>query len=214
LILFLCPQAILMGRDALSRLVRTFSEKNADVVSLSSVANKDLMGTFVWLLCLDYEMREDNEGWTSAAPIIYLAIRKKTLDKVGGLRLGNPSIRKNPRFDSGFIDWDFCANLRNMGYKIWHTNKIKLHLLYETGIFGYFKKQFHHAWYRVAYYKRFRVVKEGYSNFSFFYPNIFRLYRKTKDIRVLLTIPLFAARDVSWALGFIKGAWDFYFKGK
>jgi len=212
IIFFLCPQAILISKDSLSNLVNIFNDKKTDAVVLSSKANKN-MPLFIWLLCLEYEDREDFEGWVDVGAILYLALKKDVLKKIGGLNLKNTTIKTNPNFDSGFLDWDLCAKLRRKGYKIWHTNKIKLYLLYQTTLYGYFKKQFYHAWYRVAYYKKFKKIKEGYSKFNFFYPNIFKFYKKTKDLKVFLFIPVFFLRNIVWILGFIKGYWDFYIKG-
>jgi hypothetical protein len=77
-------------------------------------------------------------------------------------------------------------------------------------VYGYFKKQFHHARYRIAYFKKFKKIREGYSKFNFFYPSVFKYYKKTKDLKVFLLIPISLIRDLVWMLGFMKGIWDFY----
>ena len=217
IILFFCPLAIFENKNALSDMIKAFNTKKADAISLSSTANKNMTNLFIWLLCLEWENRENCETYTNVAPIIYFAIKREVLKKIGGLNLKNASIKKNPLFDSGFIDWDFCADLTSKGYRIWHTNKIKVYLLYQTGIYGYFKKQFHHAWYRIAFYRNYKIIKDGhikinFKNINFLYPNVFKFYRKTNDLKVFLFVPIFFLRDIAWMLGVIKGVWDFYIK--
>jgi len=166
IIFFICSDAILVDKDEVSKLVKVFDKTNADVVIGSSIASKDVAPLFTYLLNIEYEDRERNMGErvVDAGATTYFAIKKRVLDDVGGFPIDSTSFKVgNLLFESGFADWDFCGMLKERGYKIWHTNKVRVYHVYQTKFLSYFKKQFIQAWYRVAYLKRFRRVREGYA---------------------------------------------------
>ncbi|MFH0929171.1 MAG: glycosyltransferase [Candidatus Aenigmatarchaeota archaeon] len=179
IILCICPDSVMVGKNCISNFVKVFNERDVDVVVGSSIPSKKLSSPFVYLLTLEYAERERNmgEGYTNAGATSYFAIKKDVLKKIGGFPLRSPAINTgNPLFDSGFPDWDICGILVEKGYKIWHTNKAKFYHIYQTDAISYFKKQMMQTWYRVAYLKRFKVVKEGYiSNKIIVQPFLFLL---------------------------------------
>jgi GT2 family glycosyltransferase len=216
ILFFLDADAVMVGKDYISKIIRIFEEVDTDVVVASSIPNKKLSKSlFQYLLALEYEEREKNmgEGYIDAGATTYFAIKRDILKKIGGIPLKSSSIdTKNLFFDSGFLDWDLCGELRLKRYKIWHTNKAKVYHLMQTDFFSYFKKQFIQAWYRIAYFKKYKKIREGYSKFNFFYPNVFKFYEITKNWKVFLFLPISIIRNLVWFLGFLKGFWNFYIK--
>lgn len=166
IIFFICSDAMFVGNKEISNLIKVFEKTDADVIIGSSIASRKVAPLFTYLLNIEYEDRERNmgEGIVDAGATTYFAIKRSVLDKVGGFPLKSTSFKKgNMYFESGFADWDFCGQLKEKGFKIWHTNSVKVYHVYQTKTLSYFKKQFIQAWYRVAYLKRFRRVREGYS---------------------------------------------------
>lgn len=168
IIFFICCDAIMVDREGISNLVKVFKETDADIVVGCSIPSKSSAHLFTYLLGLEYAEREKNmgEGYVDAGVILYFGIKREVLEEVGGFPLKGASIDTgNLYFDSGFADWDFCGMLKEKGYKIWHTNRVRVYHIYQTDFLSYFKKQFRQAWYRVAYLKRFKKIKEGYTTY-------------------------------------------------
>ncbi len=214
IIFFLCPEAVLTSDDSLDKLIRIFNDTKADAVACTSIANED-MKLFIWLLSCELEERERlmKEGWTDVCSSCYLAIKKKVFDDFGGFPKESPTINtRNKWFSAGFPDWDFCYLLKEKKYRIWHTNKVHVYHYYRTNFIPYLKKQFNQAWYRIAFYKRFRKMRDNYTQYAFI-PPIMKLYKK-KSHKVLLLIPIALIRYIPWGLGVLKGVWDFYIANK
>jgi GT2 family glycosyltransferase len=179
ILFFLCPDAVLAHKDAISNLVKIFEKTKADVVVGGSVANKKLAPLFTYLLDLEYEDRERDIGnkLVDAGATTYFGIKKKSLEEFGGFPTKSASLDTgNLYFDSGFADWDFCGALKEKGYNIWHTTKVLVHHIYQTNAQSYFKKQFIQAWYRLAYLRRFSKVKEGYTTSKIAFQPAFFLF--------------------------------------
>ena len=212
IILFMCPESVMVKNNELSNLIKIFNKTKADAVGCSSIANKD-MNLFIWLLESEVEIRESmmREGWTDIASWSYMAIKKSVFDEIGGFPKDSPTINlANKWAGSIWGDWDFCSLLKEKKYKIWHTNKVHFYHYYRTDFDSYFKKQFNHAWYNVAFYKRFGK-SDDYTHHAF----IPRLdHRRTKSKKIFLLIPIALLRYVSWVLGAAKGVWDFYIMKK
>ena len=208
IILFMCPEAVMVRGNELSNLIKIFNKTKADAVGCSSIANED-MNFFIWLLESEVEIRERmmKEGWTDIASWSYMAIKKRAFDEIGGFPKDSPAINLDDKWaGSVWGDWDFCSLLIKKNYKIWHTKKVLFYHYYRTGFDSYFKKQFTHAWYNVAFYKKFKK-SDDYTHNAF----IPRLdYRKTKSKKIFLLIPLTLVRYIPWVLGAAKGVWDFY----
>ncbi len=168
IIFFICSDSIMAGNQCISNLVEVFRKTGADVVVGSSVPAREISPLFIYLLQLEYAERERNmgEGYVDAGATTYFAIKREVLDSVGGFPIKGACLDSgNLHFDSGFADWDFCGELREKGYRIWHTLEVQLYHVYQTDLFSYFKKQFLQAWYRVAYLRRFKRVREGYTTY-------------------------------------------------
>lgn len=164
IVFFICSDAILVGKNAISNLVKTFEKTGADVVVGSAKASKK-MRPFIYLLNLEYEKRtcDMGEKFTNIGATTYLAIKKDVLKKIGGIPINSPVVKtNNPFFNSGFLDWDLAILLKN--YKYFHTNKLKVYHHYQTDFWSYFKKQFWQGWYRIGFGKKFGKFSEGYAN--------------------------------------------------
>lgn len=166
ILFFICGDAIMASNQCLSKLVSVFKKTNADVVVGSSLPTRQLAPLFIYLLELEYTRREKDmgEGYVDAGATTYLAIKRDVLNEVGGFPTKSACLDSGNRyFDSGFADWDFCGELREKDHRIWHTLEVQFYHIYQTDFFSYFKKQFLQAWYRVAYLRRFKRVREGYT---------------------------------------------------
>jgi len=163
-IIYFIDSDVILIKDTISKLIEVFNKTNADVIISTTIPNRKLCpALFTHVLTFEYEKRELDmgEGPVIAGATSYLGIRKEVLDKVG-YPLTSATIKTgNNYFDTGFADWDFCGELNEKGYKIWHTKKVLVHHFYQTGPVSYFIKQFYQAWYRWAFWRRFKKVKEG-----------------------------------------------------
>lgn len=169
IIYFNDADAIMADNHIISDLVKFFKETDSDVIVGGSIPNRKISPYFTYLLELEYEERENNmgENYISAGATTYMGIKKEVLEKTGGFPLGSSSIYTGDLyFDSSFADWDFCGILREKGYKIRHTNKFKVFHIYQTKMLNYFEKQTVQGWYRIAYVKRFKRIREGYTTYK------------------------------------------------
>jgi glycosyltransferase involved in cell wall biosynthesis len=155
IIFFVCPDAILVGRNVISDLVKIFEKNGTDIIVGSAKASKK-MRLFIYLLNLEYEKRtcDMGEKFTNIGATTYLAVKKDILKKIDGIPINSPVVKTdNPFFNSGFLDWDLAILFKN--YKYFHTNKLKVHHHYQTDFWSYFKKQFWQGWYRIGFGKKF-----------------------------------------------------------
>jgi GT2 family glycosyltransferase len=208
IILFLCPEAKLITINELSNLLAIFKNTNADAVVGSSYSF--CMKGFQRVMTMEIEERERNmpEGWVEAGATSYMAIKRKVFDAMNGFPEQSPIIKTDSNwFDSSFIDWDFCMLLKERGFQIWHTHQFKVFHYYQTTLFGYLKKQFYHAWYRMFFKKRFGKFTVEYDKKAFI-PPVWTIYKRHKDLKTFLIIPIALLRYVSWTLGALKGVWD------
>lgn len=216
IILFLCPEAVLLTDRELQNLEAVFAETKADVVVGSSYSDFT-MPLFQRVITLEYEERERSmpEGWVQAGATSYMAIRRNVFEAVGGFPLISPCVNEHDwhdpitslddwAFQSSFHDWDFCSLLIEKGYHIWHTHRFKVIHCYQTGLVGLLKKQYQHAKYRVRFQRRFRKLTVEYDAKAFI-PPVWTIYKRHKDVRAFLIIPLALARYVAWVAGFIAG---------
>ena len=206
ILFFFCPLSIFTTNNELNKLLKVFDRTGADAITCSSIEN-DKMGLFKWLIHTELGERERRmkDSWSDVGCSCYLAIKRKVFNDVGGFPKKSPTLNtKNRWFNSAFPDWDFTSLLTEKKYKIWHTNKVTVYHAYRTAFVPYLKKQSHQSGYRVAFHKRFGKFSDDYTKFAFI-PPIMTLYRRTKNKKIFLLIPIVLIRYFSWAFGFIRG---------
>ena len=195
---FLDADAVLLP-DTISEAVQIIEGTKADAVSSLPLApNKTETNLLNYLIGLEYEerIRAMGEGWADVAATTGFAIRRDVFDEVKGF------VTEFPRGVGE--DWVLSARLVEGGYKIWHSNKVKLYHFVAQTLKKYLIKQAWHAGYRVIHYKRYRKVKDSYTTFlpsTIFLCNIpltMRLLKQKNDLALLLLPPLSIARSIVW----------------
>ncbi|MBI2857773.1 MAG: glycosyltransferase [Chloroflexi bacterium] len=200
-ILFFMDSDATLFPDAIEKLVGLFAETGGDAISTLPIAPKrnetDLLN---YLLGLEYEerIRAMGEGWVNVAATTGLGVRRAVFDKVGGFVT---------EFSRGVgEDWIFSCEMLQRGYKIWHTNKVKLHHYTAESFRKYLAKQAGHAGYRVIHYKRYKKMKDSYTTFlplNLLLCNVplsLKLATRTRDPAVLALIPLSLVRNFVWVI--------------
>lgn len=237
-VLFFIDSDATMDRNCIKNMVEIFNRYDADVVASLPVTPRKSRTTLLnWLLSLDYEdrIRKMGEGIVNVFATTGVGIKRKVFLKTGGF----VEVYKGGIGE----DWQLASKMHRKGYKIWHSNKVKIYHYPADTFFKYLRKQFYHAWYRPMHTMEFKEVTDSYTSglmlvqpflwlllpFTFINPMLFSLnvlliffwdlkkvlkfYKKTKDLYTFLLLPLSAVRSFVWLLGGIRGFWDFYIKG-
>jgi GT2 family glycosyltransferase len=160
-ILFFMDADAVMKKNCIEEIVKCFKKYEADAVSCIPVAPPRKRSSILnYLLGLTYEdaIRNMREGFVDVAASTGFGIKKSVFLKSGGFI---------ENFKAGIgEDWFLSADMVRKGYKIWHSNKVKIYHYTASSLKGYLKKQFFHAWYRIYHFKKFRRVRDSYTRFS------------------------------------------------
>ncbi len=245
ILLFLDSDAEFFSNNELDKLVNLFSgfeKSDSTVVAITGLQVASKRNSLLnWLVGLDYEERIKSmgESLVDVGASTIIAIKAKIFREINGF-IG---------FSVG-EDWNFSEKLSKKGYKIYHTNKIKIYHYTVSSFFGYLKKQFKYTWYRVYHFKKYKKMTDSYTkpsmimqtglffllityilisyfvNFHFItyiiflliffwdIPIVLRVFERTKDMKVLLFLPLSFIRSFVRAIAVIKGFLDFYIRNK
>lgn len=207
-ILFFLDSDCRAGEDTIKKIVGMFGKIDADGITCKPVAPKDA-NTVDYATLLEQEDRYDlvGEAYVNIAATTCFAVKKKAFDAVGGFVDYIPGKAMGE-------DWDFARRMRELGFKIFHTNKIAVeHNHVSKSLWDYLKGQYFRAMYRVAYKKRYAKYTDEYATASMFVtstillgiPSILRLRKKHKNMRLLALVPIAFLRNFAWALGFANG---------
>ncbi len=200
ILFFMDADAILLP-NTISEMVAVFKKtKAAAVSSLPLVPRKRETNLLNYLLGLEYEerIRAMGEGWVDVAATTGLGLKKDVFQKIGGF------VTEFPRGTGE--DWVLSHELNQGGFRIWHSNSVGLYHLTAETLGKYLTKQAWHAGYRVIHYRRYKKAKDSYTTFlpsTILLCNIplaVRLLRETKDISVLLLVPLTLVRNIVWLI--------------
>lgn len=194
-----------LAQDYLAKVVETLKLTGADAVSGMTLTPPKV--NFIgYLTGLEYEDRfvQMREGFVNIAATTCLSIKKEVFEAVGGFR----EIFKERAVGE---DWDLSARMVQMGYRIYHSNSIKVFHDTSDNLQRYINSQFYHAFYRPIHARRYKQFGDDYSSFilsSIFLLNLpctIRIYRRSKDLKVLALIPLSFLRSFAWIFGAIAG---------
>lgn len=198
-----------MKKDSIEKLVEVLEETKADAVSGKTLAPRkgNLLGVVTGL---EYEDRFDQmgEGFVDVAATTCFGVRKESFKNSGGFKVYSHTERAVGE------DWDFSMKFRQMGYKIYHTNKFQVfHEHNDETLSHWLMRRFQHSKYRMKHYKKYKKSADQYSSWKMFvsstlllsFPTVFRVIKKSGDFRIL-ALPYFALlRNFAWMLGFIVG---------
>jgi len=210
-ILFFLDSDCRLKRDTVERLVEMFARIGTDAITCKPLAPASAgTGTLDFATLLEYEDRYDRmgESFVDVAATTCFAVKKNVFTAAGGF----------VDYTTGEAtgeDWDFALRMRRHGFKIFHTNQIGVvHNHVSNGMWDYLKRQYLHARYRITHKRRYARYTDEYATASMFVtstillciPVIFRMYKKTKDLRLLALVPISFLRMFAWLIGFVDGA--------
>lgn len=191
--------------DYLTNVSKVFEEKNADAVSGMTLPSPE--SNFIgYLTGLEYEARFNSmgDGYVSVAASTCLSVRKEAfLDVDGFIEIFNDKAVGE--------DWDLSARLVQKGFKIYHSNLVKVFHDTSDSLLSYLRSQFYHAFYRPIHSKRYGRYSDEYSGFILSsvlllnIPYTLRLYGRTNNIKTLALIPLSIIRSMVWLIGATVG---------
>lgn len=198
ILFFMDADAILLP-TTIEKLVKCFKTTGADAVSCLPVTPpRKKTNLLNYLLGLEYEERISSieDGFVDVAATTGFGIKKKVFEDIGGFVT---------EFKRGVgEDWILSQELIKRGYKIWHSNKVKLYHYLAENLKKYLIKQAYHSGYRVIHFRRFKKLSDKYSSFLpssiflFNLPIVVKNFQKTKDLSVFLLMPLSFIRTIVW----------------
>jgi len=207
-ILFFLDSDCVVKKDSVTKLVNMFKIGKMDAISgkpLTPIKSNILD----FITGLEYEDRFNlmGEGYVNVAATTCLGVLKKSFEDVGGFK-------DYSKTDATGEDWDFSARLRKKNYKIYHTNKIEVfHEHVSKNFIDYLRRQFLHIKYRVTHLRKYKRLTDEYSSLSmilsstflFCLPSTYRIYRRTKNVNVLMLPLISFFRNFAWLAGFFVG---------
>jgi len=210
-IIFFLDSDCIVKRDAISKLVKTFREQDADAVSGMPLTpkNANLLGLVTGL---EYEHRFEQmgEGYVDVAATTCLGVKRSAFKKVGGFK-------DYTKGEATGEDWDFSARLRRRNFRIYHTNKVQVfHMHISEPLWTWFKRRIKHSRYRITHYRKYKKGADQYMTWNALLsttvllnlPATIRIYRRTKNMKIFL-LPLYSLlRDVAWLIGVVAGLFD------
>lgn len=193
--------------DAISTLARMFGNMDTDAISGMPMVpdNGNLVGIATGL---EYEDRflEMGENYVDVAATTCLGVRKAAYDAVGGFE--DYSLK-----EAVGEDWDFSRKLTAAGFRIFHTNKVRVyHNHVNDTMKRWFQRRVEFSGYRVTHKHKFGQVFEQYFSLRMFVetsvlfgvPVALRIYFRTGKWQAL-TLPVFATlRTIAWFVGVVK----------
>lgn len=207
-ILFFLDSDCTVKSDALTNLVKLFETIETDAISGKPLAPEkgNLLGIATGL---EYEDRFNRmgENFVDIAATTCFAVKKKAYKRIGGFR-------DYSQKEATGEDWDFSKRLTNAGFKIFHTNTVKVHHNHASdSIKKWFSRRIEHSEYRIAHKRKYGQVFEEYFSLPMFIdttvllcvPVSLRMYKESGRWHVL-TLPIFAGlRNIAWLIGVLKG---------
>ena len=228
-LLFLDSDAEMEDENYLKLLAYLFTATNADVITGVPVTPRKA-SLIEWVLSQEYEQRfiDIGENYIDCAATTCMAVKKKVLEKV--------------RFDESIStkqalgeDFAFSFNLIKKGYKIFHTNELKVYHYFYSNFKKYLIEQMRHAEYRVMLARKHGKVTDKYTNpiprlqaflwlllpLSSFdnrllfinllallfwqLPTTIKIFFRTKKVKSFLLLPVSAVRSLFWLIGAVNG---------
>jgi cellulose synthase/poly-beta-1,6-N-acetylglucosamine synthase-like glycosyltransferase len=207
-ILFFLDSDCIVKKNTISNLLKTFKKYDTDAVSGKPLATKNanLLGLVTGL---EYEHRFDEmgENFVDVAATTCLGVKRDVFKRVGGFR-------DYSKGEAVGEDWDFSARLRNMGFKIFHTNKVEVYHMHTNEPFWkWFNKRIQFSRYRITHYRKYKKGADQYMTWKalltatllFNIPTTIAIYNKTKNSKILL-LPFYSfMRNIAWAIGVLAG---------
>jgi glycosyltransferase involved in cell wall biosynthesis len=218
----------------LSNMARIFNEKKVDAITGMTLPYPKT-NLFDFLIQNEYSERfyQMGDGFTDCMATTCMAVRKDAFKKVNGFF----EISKKQAIGE---DFDFSARLMKKGFKLWHSNQLKVYHLCATQPKKYFIEQYRHAKYRVKHFKQHGIVTDKYTRssmivqpflflllpFTLFYPVLFplilliiflwplpstiRIFKRVKKAKIFLLLPISFIRSIFWLAATIKGLWEVF----
>ncbi|MHA1170433.1 MAG: glycosyltransferase, partial [Candidatus Hodarchaeales archaeon] len=194
-------------KDSLTNLVEIFNKIETDAVSGKTLApeNGNLLAIATGL---EYEDRFDRmgENFVTVAATTCLGVKKDAYKKIGGFKDYSTG-------EATGEDWDFSKKFTDNGFKIFHSNRIRVHHNHKKdSIKKWFSRRIHHSGYRVTHKRKHDQIFEEYFSLPMFIETTFllsipvamRMYKKSSKWQVLF-LPVFAIlRNFAWFLGVMK----------
>ena len=228
ILLFLDSDAELADESYLKRLEEIF-ETGADAVTGVPITPKEA-SLLEWVLSQEYEQRFYDMGdcYVDCAATTCMAVKKKVFERVGF----DESISTKQALGEDFL---FSFNLIKKGYKIFHTNELKVYHYFYSSFKKYLIEQMKHTEFRVILAKRHGKLTDKYTNpiprlqtflwllfpisfiwYELFIPTIIllflwqlptaiKIFLRTKKFRSFLLLPVSVVRSLFWLVGVLKG---------
>lgn len=228
ILLFLDSDAFLT-RNFLRGMIKIFNEKKVDAITGMTLPYPKT-NFFDFLIQSEYSERfyQMGEGFVDCMATTCMAVKKDVFKNVNGFS----EISKKQAIGE---DFDFSAKLMKKGFKIWHSNRLKVYHLCATQPKKYFIEQYRHAKYRVKHFKQHKIMTDKYARpsiviqpflflllpLSVFYsvllpiillmiffwplPSVIRIFRRVKKIKIFLLLPISFIRSIFWLVATIKG---------
>jgi cellulose synthase/poly-beta-1,6-N-acetylglucosamine synthase-like glycosyltransferase len=207
-ILFFLDSDCILKKDSISKLVEIFRTREIDAVSGKPLAyeNSNLL---CFITGLEYEDRFEQmgEGFVDVAASTCLGIKREVFfDVKGFIDYSND--------DAIGEDWDLSARLRSRKYSIYHTNEVEVfHEHNSETLWYYLKRQYGHAKYRIAHFKKYRKAADQYASWSMILsatlllglPATIRILRRTKNMKALILPFISMLRSMAWFSGAAAG---------
>jgi GT2 family glycosyltransferase len=234
ILLFLDSDAFVTG-NFLGDMIKIFNKNKVDAITGMTLPYPKT-NFFDFLIQTEYSERfyQMREGPTDCMATTCMAVKKEAFNKAAGFR----EISKKQAIGE---DFDFSARLMKKGFKLWHSNQLKVYHLCATQPKKYFIEQYKHAKYRVKHFKEHGTATDKYARptviiqsflfillpFTVFYPisfpfvlliiffwpipSVIRIFKNTKDVRTLLLFPISFIRSIFWLAAAIKGTLEMLF---
>jgi len=225
IILFLDSDAELIESDYLERLIELFKETGADCITGTPVTH-ECRSPWEWCIAQEYEQKfiDVGNGFVDFAATTCLAIKRQAFNAVGGFK----EFSKKGAFGE---DFEFAFRLLKLGYRIYNSYELKVFHYFYGNLKTYLKEQLKQAKARVKVAKMTKVVSDRFTNplnkvqsllwitlpFSLLnkwlfllnllalifwnFPITFRIFRRTRNSKAFLLIPLSVVRSFFWLIG-------------